>query len=255
MIHAIHDLRPDVVAISGDLTQRARAREFIEARELLIALPQPQIVVPGNHDIPSYNLFARFRRALDMYREYISEDLEPFYSDDEIAVVGLNTARSLVIKNGRINQEQIHKVEERLCTLGKRVVKVVVTHHPFDLPDSFAGRALVGRAEKAMERFARCGVDLLLAGHWHQTSCGPTAARYGSGHHAAIFVQAGTACSTRRRGEPNSFNVIRADHTHIEVQSWSSHAGDRFHPQASQYFRRSADGWVPHDAPKHHAIH
>jgi 3',5'-cyclic AMP phosphodiesterase CpdA len=213
---------------------------------MLRALPQPQIVVPGNHDIPSYDLFARFRRSLDLYREYISKDLEPFFLDDEIAIIGLNTARSLVIKNGRINHDQIAAVESRMCGLDERIVKVVVTHHPFDLPEDFRNRALVGRARKAMARFAHCGVDMLLAGHWHRTSCGPTAERYGDGHQSAIFVQAGTACSTRQRGEPNSFNLIRTTTETIEVQAWSSHAGDKFHPQPSQHFRRGHSGWGKH---------
>ena len=73
----------------------------------LDSLPKPQIVVPGNHDIPLHNLFARFARPLDKYRRYITEDMQPFYADDEIAVIGINTARSLTTKYGRINERQI----------------------------------------------------------------------------------------------------------------------------------------------------
>src|SRR2546421_2446886 len=93
LIAAVTEIDPDLVAVSGDLTQRARSHQFIEARAFLDALPQPQIVVPGNHDIPMHNVYARFFQPLDKYRRYITNELQPFYADEEIAVVGLNTAR------------------------------------------------------------------------------------------------------------------------------------------------------------------
>src|SRR5882672_7941733 len=107
LIETINQIAPDVVAVSGDLTQRARSRQFIEARAFLDELPKPQIVVPGNHDVPLHNVFTRFARPLAKYRRYINEDLRPFYHDEELAVLGVNTARSLTIKGGRINEEQI----------------------------------------------------------------------------------------------------------------------------------------------------
>src|SRR5438270_804255 len=100
---AVSTLRPHLVAISGDLTQRAREREYRAAREFLDRLPRPQIVVPGNHDVPLHNVVQRFFGPLTLYRRYISNDLEPFFIDDEIAVAGVNTARSLTWKGGRIN--------------------------------------------------------------------------------------------------------------------------------------------------------
>ncbi|HSQ20225.1 MAG TPA: metallophosphoesterase, partial [Blastocatellia bacterium] len=94
LIQTINNIKPDVVAISGDLTQRARSHQFKAARAFLDALPKPQIVVPGNHDIPMHNLLYRFAQPLDKYRRYITDDLRPLYSDEEIVVVGVNTARS-----------------------------------------------------------------------------------------------------------------------------------------------------------------
>jgi 3',5'-cyclic AMP phosphodiesterase CpdA len=107
LINLITELKPDVVAVSGDLTQRARSQQFKEARAFLDRLPKPQIVVPGNHDVPLYNIFARFITPLDKYRQFITEDLSPFYADEEVAVLGVNTARSLTIKGGRVNEEQV----------------------------------------------------------------------------------------------------------------------------------------------------
>jgi hypothetical protein len=83
-------------------------------------LPHPQIIVPGNHDVPLYNIFQRFLEPLDKYRRYITDDLEPFYADDEIAVLGINTARSLTIKDGRVNEQQVARIRERLCPYATR---------------------------------------------------------------------------------------------------------------------------------------
>src|SRR5436190_11433609 len=83
--------KPDLVVVSGDLTQRARAREFREARRFLDTLPSPQLVVPGNHDVPLYNIFQRFFEPLDKYRRIITDNLEPMHLDAEMVVVGINT--------------------------------------------------------------------------------------------------------------------------------------------------------------------
>lgn len=239
---SIADIRPHVVIVSGDLTQRARAEEFEAASEFLETLPGPRIVVPGNHDVPLHNLYARFRIPLREYQRQICDDLEPFYSDPEIAVLGINTARSLVWKNGRVNVRQIARIEERFCEV-RGPVKVLVTHHPFDLPEHYSHRDLVGRAHQAMARIARCGIDLLLAGHFHVSHTGHTAERYQIPGHSAIFVQAGTI-STRGRGEPNSFNAIRIHRDRIEVSRYSRETTDEeFHAVGEEAFRCTPDGW------------
>jgi len=246
VIATVTSLQPDVVVVSGDLTQRARSHQFQEARQFLDALPQPQIVVPGNHDVPLYNFFARFGRPLDKYRRYITEDMQPFFADEEIAIVGINTARSLTTKYGRINERQIAGAREKLCAAGNDVAKIVVTHHPFDLPTNHREDDLLGRANLAMTALAECGADLLLAGHLHVGHTGHTAVRYKIAGHSALVVSAGTAISTRHRGEANSFNVIRINHPHIQVERlvWQPD-GEAFAPAAAEYFKFTADGWQP----------
>src|SRR5919112_3894904 len=86
----IHELQPHLVAVSGDLTQRARSYQFQQARAFLDTLPKPQIVVPGNHDIPLHNVFARFLEPLTKYKRYITEDLQPAYANEEVVVIGVN---------------------------------------------------------------------------------------------------------------------------------------------------------------------
>jgi 3',5'-cyclic AMP phosphodiesterase CpdA len=238
----IERLVPDLVVVSGDLTQRARSHQFQEARAWLDTLPGPQIVVPGNHDIPLFNVVARFLTPLDKYRRHVTEDLAPAYIDDEIAVLGLNTARSLTIKDGRINQEQVALLQQRFGEVQGDRVRIVVTHHPFDLPEHHDPDDLVDRAPMAMQAFAGCGVDLLLAGHVHTSHAGSSDERYPITGYAALAVQAGTATSTRTRGEENSFNVLRVEKDRVQVERYRWDGAD-FVPAAAETFCRRGDAW------------
>jgi 3',5'-cyclic AMP phosphodiesterase CpdA len=239
LARAVRAAAPQLVVVSGDLTQRAKSAEFRDARRFLDTLPAPLLVVPGNHDVPLYNVFQRFLQPLDKYRRYIAHDVEPAYVDEEIAVVGVNTARSATFKGGRINAAQIARVRNRFAALARDVTRIVVTHHPFDLPPAHETRAIVGRARLAMRAFADCGADILLAGHLHASHAGDTAARY---DFSALFIQAGTATSVRGRGEANSYNVLRIERGRVELEhcAWN---GKDFSVAHRASFTRTGAGW------------
>src|SRR5690348_12907573 len=132
--HALHAAKPDLVVVSGDLTQRARSQQFEAAARFLKSLPQPQVVVPGNHDVPLYNVAARWLWPLANYRRHIGEIAQARYSDDEIVVLGLNTARSLTFKNGRVNRQQVAAACAWFAEAAASAIRIAVTHHPFALP-------------------------------------------------------------------------------------------------------------------------
>ena len=246
LIKHIHALCPDLVVVSGDLTQRARSVEFIQAQEFLAALPMPQLVVPGNHDIPMHNPLRRFIDPLKKYQRYICATLQPTFSDSEIAVVGINTARSFTIKDGRINEAQLADVDSFWRSVDPAVTKIVVTHHPFDLPGAVDPQKLIDRATHLMPMLTDLKVDLLLAGHHHVAHSANTAANYPRLRQAALVIQAGTATSTRGRGEANSFNVIRIDRHQITVErhDWMPTSTQFQVATTSDFFRDDA-GWMP----------
>jgi 3',5'-cyclic AMP phosphodiesterase CpdA len=244
LIAAIDAVAPDLVAVSGDLTQRARRRQFADAHAFLEAIRFPLLVVPGNHDVPLYDIVNRFLRPLARYRRFVADDLEPMYVDPEIVVIGLNSARAMTFGRGRLNASQIATATDRLRGISTGAIKIVVTHHPFDLPDDYKSKHLVGRAKMAMASLASVGADLFLAGHLHVSHIGRTAERYQIAGHSALVVQAGTL-STRLRGEAGSFNVLRLDRPRITIErrTWDEQTR-RFVASAPRTFRHTDSGWT-----------
>lgn len=250
LVEAINRAEPDLTVVSGDLVQWGFPREWKQARWFLEHLPRPMLVVPGNHDVPMSNLFLRFFAPMHRYRKYVSSDLAPFYLDEKIAVLGINTAHGLTIRNGKLTREHMRIVEERLCPLPHDMTKIVVMHHPIDQTMEYDDESLVKYARKSMDTLAKCGADLFLSGHMHVGYVGSTSKRYTISGYAALVVQAGTAISRRERGaEPNSFNVLYVDHPRIQVDRyWWDHDAQHYTLYVSESFHHTDDGW--RESPK-----
>jgi 3',5'-cyclic AMP phosphodiesterase CpdA len=238
-------LRPSLVVISGDLVQRARRCHFRAASAFLERLPAPWLVVPGNHDIPAYNLIARFIAPFHNYKHYITKDLNPFIIDDEIAILGINTARSFILNfaHGRINHNQISRIEAAFHAIPPSIFKVVVTHHPFLPPPGINSKSLLGRARLALPALESCGVDLLLAGHLHRGFSGDIAEHHQQVERSILVAHAATATSTRLRNEPNSYNFITIASPHVifEERAWT---GNKFSTSERTTYSRSRHRWL-----------
>jgi 3',5'-cyclic AMP phosphodiesterase CpdA len=242
----LHAERPDLVIISGDLTQRARSGQYKDAKEYLDSLPQPQLVVPGNHDVPLFNVFARFLAPLAGYKRYISDDLDPVYEDDDLVVLGLNTARSFTWKNGRVSPEQISYIKQRICGAKERKVTILVTHHPFLPPPEQGKGAVVGRARELLKAIDECDLDLMLAGHFHQSYSGGTSEAYTLLENSTLVVQAGTATSHRTKDERNSFNMIETEEgfVRVSIRTWN---GAAFEEERVEVYREDGNHWERED--------
>jgi len=230
LVKDLSERKPTLLVVSGDFTQRARGRQYAAAAAFLKRLPSPQLVVPGNHDIPMFDIIRRFFFPLSRYRKYITDNLRPAYQDEELFVLGINTARSFTHKSGWISEEQLLDVKLRICPLPPNVFKVVVTHHPFIPPPRDPGADVIRRGVEYVDELEDCGVDLLLAGHLHLAYHDDLRSHYKSAKRSILSVQAGTATSTRRRGEPNAYNWITLSPgpqglCTVAVRAWNAKRG------------------------------
>ena len=262
----------DLLIVSGDLTQRARASQFREAMAFLGSLPGPQLYVPGNHDVPMHNLFQRFGSPLGKYKRHVTRDLRPIFQDDELLVVGLNTARPFSLtwggfwKDGRINADQLLDVHLAATNVPDGVFKIVVTHHPFLPPPGERKHGVVemeavreGKIDKrvvhgsarALRTMEAAGIELLLAGHLHMNYSGDVRSHHEQVQRSILSVQAGTACSHRRRGEPNAYNrfvvetaafdAIDFDRLTVQVRTLT---GPDFTNGDRRVFEKRPEGWT-----------
>jgi 3',5'-cyclic AMP phosphodiesterase CpdA len=249
--------KPHLVVVSGDFTQRARTDQFQDACRFLDRLKEKGhevLGVPGNHDVPLYDVLRRFLSPLTRYRRYIDDTLCPVHEIDGVTVVGINTARSFTFKDGSVSHEQIDFIRKTFERSDANAMRVLVTHHPlFAMQVGDELTAAAKRSELALDAIAHAGVDLLLAGHNHHaavhdardlvTRAGP-----------ALVVQAGTATSVRVREQPQSFNRIdiEGDSVTLTVLNWD---GGAFVAEDSKTYRHEDDRWRSAATPTHEAAH
>jgi 3',5'-cyclic AMP phosphodiesterase CpdA len=241
----VDQLKPDLVVISGDFTQRARTEQFHEACEFLEGLRErghEVLGVPGNHDVPLYDVLRRFLSPLARYRRFIDETLCPFIELPGVAVLGINTARSLTFKDGRINRDQVALIRETFSRTASETMRILVTHHPlFALKVGEEVSRAIGRQELALDAIEESGVDMVLAGHNHHASsqdASDLVTRVGG----VLVVQAGTATSRRVREQEQSFNAIDLGEREatITVYAWK---GDDFSANDEQRYTWQDGRW------------
>ena len=221
-------LQPDLLVLSGDITQRAGRRQFQAARAFVDRLGAPVLAIPGNHDIPLFNLGLRLCRPYARFAEAFGDDLEPQHATPGLLVLGVNTTRWWRHKNGAVSARQVERVARRLARASPAQLRVVVVHQPvLVLQPGETHNLLRGRA-RALQRWAQAGADLVLGGHIHLPYVSPL-----PGLPRPMWaVQAGTAVSWRvRDGVPNSVNLLRwgpgAPAGQCRVERWDHDARRR----------------------------
>ncbi len=223
LLRLVEDQAPDLAILSGDITQRARTREFDQARAFVDRLHVPAwLVIPGNHDVPLYNLPARLFAPYAGFQRVFGDDLEPAFENDALLVLTVKTTRRYRHIDGEISSKQIERVATRLRAAAPRQLRIVVTHQPVCVIRKQDEKDLLRGHDRAVRDWAAAGADIIMGGHIHLP--------YISALHEARpglprpvwAVQAGTALSWRIRHEAdNSVNLVRYDQPgRCAVERW-----------------------------------
>jgi 3',5'-cyclic AMP phosphodiesterase CpdA len=220
----IYRLSPDLIVVSGDLTQRARNHQFDAAKGFLDQFAAPTIIVPGNHDIPLYNLVARLWTPFQRFSKWITDDLYPCYVDDELGVIGVNSVQHTHWKAGRLSQETLARLTELFNQLDDALLKVLVLHHNVVFSPITKREKRSVRRLKTLHRLIRCGVDLICLGHDHRSFITGLPVS-DDREFRSLLAQAGTAVSRRTRGEANSYNVISKEGSQVTIDVKSFELG------------------------------
>ena len=239
-------LNPEAIIVSGDLTQRAKREQFVAAKEFLEKLPKvPQLVIPGNHDVPLYRVFERMFRPLELYQEIISQELNPVLKIRGAVIVGLDsTAPHSAISNGSIHNWQLDACAQAFAGSQSDSARVVVAHHHFAPAPDHLKDSIMPKAKRAIERFVELNVDMILGGHLHRAYIGNSLDFYPGSHRdrGIIIAQCGTTTSRRGRGrerEKNSLNQIEIGKTSIAITHYVYfHESDAFESISRHTFRR-----------------
>lgn len=209
-----------LVMVTGDLTQRARRREFRAARAMLEAIEAPVLVLPGNHDVHAWwhRPDLRLLNPLQRYRRMITPELMPHFERPGLAALGINTAHGRTIMGGKCTPGLAEAVEEYFAQRKGDAFKVLTVHHPLAPVEALGPLDVAKGGEAVLEAAARAGVELVCCGHWHLAHSDASPAGTASG---IIVALAGTAASDRWR-EPqmnlNSWNAIRIADTTVTVE-------------------------------------
>jgi 3',5'-cyclic AMP phosphodiesterase CpdA len=239
-------LQPDVIVASGDITQRARQAQFEEARRFFDRLPDvPKVIVPGNHDVPLLRIRERLFRPFDLYREFMTPDLDGVLWLDNAVIVWLNSASPRrAISNGRIHLDQLAFSRDVLREAPPEAVKIIVAHHHFLPAPDYERDLAMPKARRALDVFAELGVDMILGGHLHRAYIGNSLDVYAGSdrEHGIIIVQCGTTTSRRGRArerEKNSFNLVNIEGDLLHITHYLYFAAEAgFEPVSKHIFPR-----------------
>ncbi len=241
-----------VYILSGDFTQRALISEYESAQLFVQSLGVPKkriVAIPGNHDIePFYKPLARMRIPYDRYMEYIAPHTSPSYADRHVAIGSINTVRAARLKGGHVSKQSLTAAEEWFAQQPQSAARLLVTHHPLDLPPTSPKRKLARKSKRGIYHLSKSRIDCYISGHYHRSSAVVTRIRYPKDHYAAIALQAGTV-SLRSRGQSQSFNVLHIDHGRITVTVFMWNLSlKRFLPTDTFEFQQDERGWLESNA-------
>lgn len=233
LIEFSHAQQPQVLVLSGDITQRARPAQFAAARAFVDRLGiERKLVIAGNHDVPLFDPVARLFRPYARYAKAFGSEMEPEIDTPELLAIGVKTTRRLRHSDGAVSAMQIERVARRLRGATPSQLRLVVVHQPLDVARERDAHNLLHGHLAAIRAWTEAGMDLVMGGHIHLPFLRPLSLRIPDLSRRAWCVQAGTSVSARVRVEaPNSVNLLRhgGERSHCTVERWDcARPGARF---------------------------
>lgn len=226
----VADARPDVVVVSGDLTQRAKPAQFRAARAWVEALAAPVVFTPGNHDVPLWRAWERLFAPFGAWRRWFWPELDRDHTGAGLALVAVNTAHAWTTKHGRVRAADVVSARARLERAPAAATRILVAHHPLAAGPELGDEPVARRGRRLLEAAAAAGTELVLSGHLHRSFAIPAERQLGVA--GPLVVHCGTTTSTRGRGEEtgrNSLHWIEIDERRIGVERRLFDAGaERF---------------------------
>ncbi len=238
---AIKSLEPDLLVISGDITQRTKPSAFKQGKEFIHEVGVDSLVVPGNHDLPLYSLRDRIEHPLRVYSHFFGDNVEPSYRQNNFAVQGLCTPKPWLFVRGCIYPTQVKRAKDFFSSTDN--YRIIVTHHPLAVPPHFRKGQLAWGSFWARRQLGEAKIDLYLSGHYHVSSVIHREIGHGEKIYHSVFVQAGTI-SDRQRGEPISFNFINLHNDTLGIEQYYFNPANENYVAQRHYFHRTTKGWI-----------
>ncbi len=251
LLHAVDEIKPDVVVCTGDVTQRCRTDELRGFVGLIDRLrPLPLVCLPGNHDVDWWPPWRRMTAPLHHWRAVVPEDVQrKSLRVGDVVLAALPSVNPKRQVKGTITAESSSSLPP---LWGDAVVRVAYTHHPIALDRHPDGNDVVTNAPEAAVALCDAGVDVLLSGHVHVPFALTTEVPFPTLKRPYVLIGAGTSTSWRVRGlNPRSMQVIKVHGDAVDVQRYENGEGHpRFAPVGTSHFRREAAGWRTADGAR-----
>lgn len=242
LLGLVNRMRADLVVVTGDLTHRGRPGQYRRAAEFLGQITAPVMAVPGNHDVPLYNIPVRFLIPYRNYEQAVSPDLSPTRQAGDVRVFGVNSVDPFAVQRGILRPKDIAGL---IAGLDPLATNIVALHHPLEqLPQ--VDKELARNAPQSLASMAQAGVHIALSGHLHL--CDTNKLMAITAHPEILQVQAGTALCDRAGDLQNEFTVLEIDGTELTIERHIAPMDQQgFQPPLLQRYSRAAGVWVALD--------
>lgn len=214
-------IKPELIIISGDLTQRAKKKQFLALLAFLQKLSATVLIVPGNHDIPAYNLFERLFAPFRAFKHYIGNRYQSFFTNSITTILGVNSVNPWAIKDGKLAKKRLIDIKTYFSQ-EKKAINILFFHHNFAHIKGM--HKPLENDEQFLSYLKNSEVNIVCTGHLHYAK---VSVLYKNNDKPCLILHAGTLLCTRSKDGLNSYYVIDIKNKKTVVD-WRVFTGNQF---------------------------